>query len=98
MHRHRFYIYENVEAAKKNTVGSSHTDLYKNVLANGEQLTGTSNPAGRIYENVTQMMSPDGLHYSHASRCARRGPPQRHLCLKSTDEIRTCEREQCHHA
>ena len=44
--------YENVEAARRSKVGSTHSDLYENVLMNGEQLAGTKNVNGRIYENL----------------------------------------------
>lgn len=60
--------YENVEAAKRSRLGSIHADVYENVLANGEQLPGVvKTPAGgneRIYENMQETMSPEGLHYS----------------------------------
>ena len=55
--------YENVEAARRSKVGSTHSDLYENVLMNGEQLAGTKNVNGRIYDNLQQTLSGEGLRY-----------------------------------
>ena len=49
-----------------------------------------------IAGNVMQMMSPDVLHYSHTSRCARRGPPQRRSLQMRLGHVK--ELEQCLHA
>ena len=63
--------YENVEAARRSKAGSTHSDLYENVLMNGEQLAGTKNVNGRIYENLQQTLSGEGLRYSQVGMHAK---------------------------
>ena len=99
--------YENVEAAKRSRSGSVHADVYENVLSNGEQLPGAvKNPAGatneRVYENLQQTMSPDGLRYLQVGVRAKGEAVNPSVTrvrydmidLKSTTGVQTLQRER----